>query len=132
MQNRFALTVALLIGSYSAGYAQDAKVDMHEISSSGVGGPIGTIGLADTPKGLQMSVNVSKLKPGEHGFHVHEKGDCGPGTKDGKPAAGIAAGSHYDPDGTATHLGPDGKGHLGDLPKLVVTDGSTKTTLPSR
>ena len=60
------------------------------------------------------------LTPGEHGFHLHEKDSCGPGEKDGKPAAGIAAGGHYDPAATKAHKGPGGGGHKGDLPKLVV------------
>ena len=38
----------------------------------------------------------------------------------------MAAGGHYDPQGTKKHLGPHHKeGHLGDLPVLVVDkDGS--------
>jgi Cu-Zn family superoxide dismutase len=38
--------------------------------------------------------------------------------KDGKMAAGIAAGEHYDPDGHKSHKGPKGQGHKGDLPLL--------------
>ena len=54
-------------------------------------------------------------------FHVHENGDCGPGPDDdGTIAAGMAAGGHYDPERTAAHLGPEGQGHLGDLPFLTV------------
>jgi Cu-Zn family superoxide dismutase len=60
------------------------------------------------------------LPPGTHGFHVHEKADCGPGVKDGKQQAGIAAGGHFDPAGTGKHEGPAGKGHIGDLPALTV------------
>ena len=45
------------------------------------------------------------LPPGEHGFHIHEKGDCGPGMNQGKLAAGFAAGGHYDPAHTKKHLG---------------------------
>jgi len=49
--------------------------------------------------------------------------------KDNKPIAGMAAGGHYDPAGTAKHEGPYGQGHLGDLPALYVgTDGNA--TLP--
>jgi superoxide dismutase, Cu-Zn family len=64
--------------------------------------------------------SLSGLEPGIHGFHVHEKGDCGPGVKDGKPAAALAAGGHYDPDNTKQHGTPWGSGHRGDLPALVV------------
>ena len=38
---------------------------------------------------------------------------------------GLAAGGHYDPANTGKHLGPDGNGHLGDLPVLhVAADGT--------
>lgn len=33
---------------------------------------------------------------------------------------GLAAGGHYDPGKTGRHEGPSGKGHLGDLPQLMV------------
>jgi Cu-Zn family superoxide dismutase len=49
--------------------------------------------------GVSFKVSVTGLPKGQRGFHVHEKGDCGPGMKDGKMTAGIAAGEHYDPEG---------------------------------
>ena len=44
--------------------------------------------------------------------------DCGSG--------GQAAGGHYDPANTGVHEGPDGNGHLGDLPRLT-SDGGRVT-----
>lgn len=42
----------------------------------------------------------------------------------GKPAAGFAAGGHYDPAHSKKHLGPfSSAGHPGDLPVLVVDSG---------
>lgn len=98
--------------------AQQQTVEVNKITEAGIGEKIGTILIADSPKGLSFKVAVSKIPPGTHGFHVHEKGDCGPGMKDGKMQAGIAAGDHYDPEKTKTHKGPRGKGHKGDLPAL--------------
>lgn len=44
--------------------------------------------------------------------------------------AGLAAGGHWDPDNSGTHLGPFGSGHRGDLSKLIVdADESTKTSV---
>ena len=43
----------------------------------------------------------------------------------GQPAAGMAAGGHYDPANTSKHLGPHGEGHKGDMPVLTV-DGKGK------
>jgi Cu-Zn family superoxide dismutase len=48
--------------------------------------------------------------------------------KEGKPVAALAAGGHYDPATTGKHEGPQGKGHLGDLPALTVgPDGKAVT-----
>ena len=49
--------------------------------------------------------------------------------KDGKMTPGQAAGGHFDPKKTGKHLGPNGDGHLGDLPVLVV-DKDGKATTP--
>jgi superoxide dismutase, Cu-Zn family len=46
----------------------------------------------------------------------------------GKPAAGFAAGGHYDPAHTKKHLGPlSTAGHRGDLPVLVVDNRGDAT-----
>ena len=58
--------------------------------------------------------------PSSHGFHVHINSSC-----DDK---GIAAGGHWDPQNTNSHLGPyNCKGHKGDLPVLVVDADGTAT-----
>lgn len=60
---------------------------------------------------VMVHARVSGLKPnGEHGFHVHEKGDCSSGD-------GMSAGGHYNP--TAKPHGPqDADHHAGDMPSL--------------
>ena len=45
---------------------------------------------------------------------------AGPAEKDGNKVAGLAAGGHFDPNNTERHEGPQGEGHLGDLPVLYV------------
>jgi superoxide dismutase, Cu-Zn family len=96
------------------------KVPINMIDASGVGKPAGTITISETAEGLTLDTNLKGLPPGEHGFHLHEKGSCAPGEKDGKTAAGIGAGAHFDPEATKAHKGPGGGGHKGDLPKLTV------------
>ena len=110
----------LLVGTRIAG-AATATATINSISATGVGGPLGTVTFTDSPDGLVITPKLSGLPPGEHGFHIHDKGDCGPGMNQGKPAAGFAAGGHYDPAHTKKHLGPlSTAGHRGDLPVLVV------------
>lgn len=67
-----------------------------------------------TQKGEKVVVaaKVSGLKPNqEHGFHVHEKGDCSSG--DGMSAAG-----HYNPKGSPHGHHSTQARHAGDMPNL--------------
>ena len=118
----------LVLGAASIATAKapnTVTVPINLIDTNGVGKPAGTITISETANGLEIVTALEGLPPGEHGFHLHEKGSCGPADKDGKPAAGEAAGGHYDPAGTKAHKGPGGGGHKGDLPKLVVDPSGT-------
>jgi superoxide dismutase, Cu-Zn family len=60
---------------------------------------------------LWVHVRVQGLKPNaEHGFHIHEKGDC-------SAADGMSAGGHFNPTGQP-HGPQGGPRHAGDLPNL--------------
>lgn len=86
------------------------------------GNQIGTVKVDNTIFGLILTPNLKKLPPGVHGFHIHEYSNCGD--------HGMAAGGHFDPQKTNKHRGPyDDKGHLGDLPVLIV-DSNGNATLP--
>lgn len=61
---------------------------------------------------VHVSANLSGLKPGaQHGFHVHEKGDCSSGD-------GMSTGGHFNPDNNP-HGPPSGPHHAGDMPQLT-------------
>ena len=114
------ITTVLLVERCTAD-AATATATVHLISAAGIGQSLGTVTFADSVQGLMITPKLSGLPPGEHGFHIHDKGVCGPGMNEGKPAAGFAAGGHYDPANTKKHLGPlSTVGHRGDLPVLVV------------
>lgn len=60
---------------------------------------------------VMVHARLTGLKPnGEHGFHVHDKGDC-------SSADGSSAGGHFNPSGKA-HGAQDGEHHVGDMPNL--------------
>lgn len=101
-------------------------VQMQRTTAQGVGDSIGTVELRDSPGGAILNLNLAGLPAGQHGFHVHEHASCAPHAGNGgAPEAAAAAGAHFDPGGTGTHLGPNGAGHLGDLPLLEVgADGA--------
>lgn len=66
--------------------------------------------------GVRVAGEVRGLVPGsEHGFHIHEKGDCGNN--------GEAAGGHFNPaGGVHGKYGAPGS-HAGELPSLVADSG---------
>jgi len=70
---------------------------------------------------VQVSGEIHGLKPNsEHGFHVHEKGDCSSGD-------GMSAGAHYNP-GSDPHGKYDSpRHHAGDLPSLHADANGTAT-----
>ena len=102
--------------------ASQLTVPMHKVTADGIGDEIGTILVTETASGVSFKVNVSGITAGNHGFHVHEVGNCAPAMKDGKATAANAAGPHFDPDQKKSHRGPSGEGHKGDLPFLTATD----------
>jgi Cu-Zn family superoxide dismutase len=72
----------------------------------------GTVRFVQAGDQVTVSGEVRGLKPNaEHGFHVHEKGDCSSG--DGMSAAG-----HFNPDGKPHGQHSHGAHHAGDLPSL--------------
>lgn len=119
------LTLAVCAGAQAA----SESVDINMVTSQSVGQAIGSVKISETDKGLEFTPDLKALPPGEHGFHIHANGSCQPAIKDGKAVAAGAAGGHYDPHNTGKHEGPDGAGHLGDLPFLVV-DSDGKATQP--
>lgn len=59
-----------------------------------------------------VSGRITGLKPNaEHGFHVHDKGDCSSGD-------GMSTGGHFNPGGKPHGAHGKGEHHAGDLPSL--------------
>jgi len=71
----------------------------------------GTVMFHQRGEQVMVHARVEGLKPGqEHGFHIHEKGDCSSGD-------GMSTGGHFNPSGKP-HGPPDAEHHAGDLPAL--------------
>ncbi len=119
----------LLVSLCSVSYANATEITIYQLTSQGVGAPIGTISAKATATGTEFVPNLEQLSPGVHGFHIHQKPSCDSAEKQGKTIPGLAAKGHFDPSETGYHSGPKGDGHLGDLPPLTV-DNAGKATTP--
>lgn len=116
------ITVLIIIISPNIALAAQKTVPMYLVDNDGDTQAIGTVKFQDTRYGLLLTPQLKELEPGVHGFHIHEKPSCAPGIKNGQQVAALAAGGHFDPHRTGKHEGPYGRGHLGDLPPLFVTE----------
>jgi Cu-Zn family superoxide dismutase len=72
----------------------------------------GTVRFVQSGGKVLVSGEVRGLKPGaEHGFHVHEKGDC-------SAPDGTSTGGHFNPGAKPHGRHGAGEHHAGDLPSL--------------
>lgn len=68
----------------------------------------GIVTFTKTGSGIKVVADISGLKEGQHGFHIHAYGDCS--SPDGK-----SAGGHFNPE-NVKHGGPaDAVRHVGDM-----------------
>ena len=72
--------------------AATATATITSISATGIGAPLGTVFFMDSAAGLVITPKVLGLPPGNHGFHIHEKGDCGPGDESRQSGSGLCRG----------------------------------------
>lgn len=116
------VTLLAAIGIQTA-FANSLTIPMKLFNEGGTSQAIGTITAEKSMCGVLLTPNLKGLSPGIHGFHIHVNPAC-----DDK---GMAAGGHLDPEKTDAHRGPyNHKGHLGDLPVLIVNADGT-ATLPT-
>jgi len=83
----------------------------------------GTVHFSDAGEGnVDAQVDLTGVPPGTHGFHIHEKGDCGNN--------GQNAGGHFNPTGMV-HGAPDAVSHhSGDFGNVTAdANGEVHTRL---
>jgi Cu-Zn family superoxide dismutase len=108
----------LSITQASAQEVKKAIAVLHPASGSQV---MGTVTFTKTDGGIQVVADITGLTPGQHGFHIHEFGDCS------APDA-TSAGGHFNPSKNP-HAGHDDvKRHEGDLGNIEA-DSSGKAHL---
>ena len=101
------LLCAICFAAHNAS-AQNATTLVAKLSPSSGSQVTGTVTFASDAGGTKLVVDLSGLKPGKHGLHIHEKGDCS------APDAS-SAGAHFNPM-HSHHGGPmTAERHAGDF-----------------
>lgn len=81
----------------------------------------GSVSFRVIPGGLHMDAAVTGLNQGDHGFHIHEVGNC-------SAADASSAKGHFNPFGKPHGNHDHGEHHSGDMPNLSA-DASGKAIL---
>jgi Cu-Zn family superoxide dismutase len=86
----------------------------------------GTVTFVQRGDKVTITADLRGLPPNsEHGFHVHEKGDCSSGD-------GMSTGGHFNPDGKPHGDAQPADGHAGDMPNIKAdANGNAKATFES-
>ncbi len=74
-----------------------------------------TVVFTTTDSGIRITGHFEGLSPGEHGFHIHEWGDC-------TAHDGTSAGGHFNPTGMPHGAPDDVERHVGDLGNLTADE----------
>ncbi len=118
--------VAVLLGLVACAAPRPEAAATANLQSTRGNTASGTVRFVQNGDKVQVTGEVKGLKPGaEHGFHVHEKGDCSSGD-------GMSTGGHFNPTGTAHGQHGHGTHHVGDLPSLMAdAQGVAKVSFTS-
>lgn len=95
----------------------EKRVAVAHISPTVHGEATGTVTFTqrEDEEEVEVSVELAGLKPGRHGFHIHETGDC-------SAEDASSAGGHFSPD-DEPHGDPDAENHhAGDAGNLVADE----------
>lgn len=96
-------------------------LEVELMNEDGVG--IGTATLFEEEEGVKIAIDAHHIKPGIHGFHIHERGVCEAPTFE-------SAGGHFNPTNKKHGFDhPEGP-HAGDMENIEVEeDGTVNATI---
>lgn len=111
---KFALLTIALLAVMSCAHAKQpmAMAMVQPSVGSTAHGSVHLTQLADGT--VDVEIDLTGVPPGVHGFHVHDKGDCGDN--------GMAAGGHFNPM-NMPHASPDAASHhAGDFGNVTADE----------
>lgn len=114
MKKLLAIPFALAIAS--CGHTSHGPMAMATIEPTSGSTVRGMVHFQDMGNdGVDVTVDLTGVPAGVHGFHVHEKGDCGNNAQN--------AGPHFNPVSTMPHGAPDAVSHhAGDFGNVTAGD----------
>ena len=108
-----SVAVALALVAVARAEEQGAAKKAVAVLTATAGNHVtGTVTFTKVEGGIKIVADLEGLTPGDHGFHVHEFGDC-------SAPDGASAGGHFNPDGHV-HGAPNVVDrHVGDLGNIT-------------
>lgn len=95
-----------------AGCAQGEPKEVEVKLRNATGDEVGKATLSEQPGGLQIKIEAKGFKPGPHGFHIHEVGEC-------KAPDFSSSGNHFNTEEKEHGLLNQNGAENGDLPNLT-------------
>ncbi len=141
MTKHILLAAALSLGVAAAADKSPGKMDAPAAKAEmkdASGKSVGTVEFFQTKKGVRVQADLMGLPQGEHGFHIHETGQCdapdfesagGHFNPSGAQHGSMEAGKHHAGDMPNIDVGSDGKVDVEVLNKMVTTDDKGKNSL---
>lgn len=118
-----SFVLVTLAGCASMAKGPEATATLAATSGSNAGGVVHFRELADGS--VEVHAVISGAPQGVHGFHVHDKGDCGDN--------GNAAGGHFNPNATPHAAPAVDPHHAGDFGNVTVDSyGKAETRFTTR
>ncbi|HEY0156630.1 MAG TPA: superoxide dismutase family protein [Thermoanaerobaculia bacterium] len=108
----FSLSLVVLAACASMATGPSAVASLMSTSGSTATGTVTLQQLGDGS--VEVTANLRAVPPGVHGFHIHEKGDCGDN--------GNAAGGHYNPLNTPHGAPNTDPHHAGDFGNVTADE----------
>ena len=116
-------TILLLAACASMQSGPSASATLSPTSGSTASGTVKLTQLGDGS--VRVTVDLTGVPPGVHGFHIHDKGDCGDN--------GNAAGGHFNPASTAHGAPAADPHHAGDFGNVSAdSDGRVHSEFTTR
>ena len=119
---RLSIPLLILVATVAGGCAAmpppplKAHATLEPKSGSSVAGEVR---LTETRSAVRAHVELKGLVPkSEHGFHIHDKGDC-------SAADAASAGGHFNPGGSPHGRPGSGPHHAGDIASLTADAAGT-------